>query len=395
MANNQITLFDPDDNRSKKIKAHLAHDFDVWTYSSFISYLQNIDVKDDCFVFLIAEDLIKPKQIKAFVENYQKKFRKFPVLVYLSEAFNLEKKKSFEEYGFTGSLLYSAIEKGIAPTLLEKTVERFNTMPIDFANPSKKFNNLRDYSIPVGKRLFDIVFSGLALLFLLPFFAIIAILIKRDSRGPVFYISKRVGRGFEVFDFYKFRTMDPDADKKLKEMGHLNQYAAKEEDREVKVGEMCAECASEGVQCAFPLYTDSGVICEKLFHAKQADAGEKFNKFTNDPRVTKLGNFLRNTSIDELPQLFNVLKGDMSIVGNRPLPLYEAEKLTTNDISKRFMAPAGITGLWQVTKRGKGGDMSPEERMQLDNDYAERFNLWFDFQIILKTIPALFQKENV
>ncbi|MCH8553966.1 MAG: sugar transferase [Schleiferiaceae bacterium] len=268
-------------------------------------------------------------------------------------------------------------------------------MPIDFANPSKKFNNLRDYSIPVGKRLFDIVFSGLALLFLLPFFAIIAILIKRDSRGPVFYISKRVGRGFEVFDFYKFRTMDPDADKKLKEMGHLNQYAAKEEDREVKVGEMCAECASEGVQCAFPLYTDSGVICEKLFHAKQADAGEKFNKFTNDPRVTKLGNFLRNTSIDELPQLFNVLKGDMSIVGNRPLPLYEAEKLTTNDISKRFMAPAGITGLWQVTKRGKGGDMSPEERMQLDNDYAERFNLWFDFQIILKTIPALFQKENV
>lgn len=81
----------------------------------------------------------------------------------------------------------------------------------------------------------------------------------------------------------------------------------------------------------------------------------------NDPRVTKLGNFLRNSSIDELPQLFNVVKGDMSIVGNRPLPLYEAEQLTTNEWSMRFLGPAGITGLWQIIKRGKS-DMSDRER---------------------------------
>jgi lipopolysaccharide/colanic/teichoic acid biosynthesis glycosyltransferase len=104
---------------------------------------------------------------------------------------------------------------------------------------------------------------------------------------------------------------------------------------------------------------------------------------------------MRNTSIDELPQLFNVLKGDMSIVGNRPLPLYEAEKLTTDQFALRFLAPAGITGLWQVTKRGKSGQMSAEERMDLDNEYAKHNSFWHDIKIILRTIPVLFQKENV
>ena len=103
---------------------------------------------------------------------------------------------------------------------------------------------------------------------------------------------------------------------------------------------------------------------------------------------------MRNTSIDELPQLVNVLIGDMSIVGNRPLPLYEAEKLTTDRYALRFMAPAGITGLWQVEKRGKGA-MSEEERLMLDNDYAKNHSFFYDILLILKTIPALFQKESV
>lgn len=119
-----------------------------------------------------------------------------------------------------------------------------------------------------------------------------------------------------------------------------------------------------------------------------------FIKLKNDPRVTKVGKILRNTSIDELPQLWNVFIGDMSIVGNRPLPLYEAEKLTTDKYAMRFMAPAGITGLWQVEKRGKG-EMSSEERMMLDNSYAETHSFTNDIKLILKTIPALFQKENV
>ena len=95
-----------------------------------------------------------------------------------------------------------------------------------------------------------------------------------------------------------------------------------------------------------------------------------------------------------MPQLLNVLKGDMSIVGNRPLPLYEAEQLTTDNASYRFLAPAGITGLWQVTKRGKG-DMSAEERILLDKEYADKYSFWFDVKIMLKTFPALLQTESV
>ena len=106
------------------------------------------------------------------------------------------------------------------------------------------------------------------------------------------------------------------------------------------------------------------------------------------------GRFIRKTSIDELPQLFNILKGDMSTVGNRPLPLYEAEMLTSNDWAMRFLAPAGLTGLWQVSKRGRE-DMSERERKKLDNFYAQKYSFRFDMKILLSTIPALFQKEKV
>ncbi|MDC0231548.1 sugar transferase, partial [Aureispira] len=114
----------------------------------------------------------------------------------------------------------------------------------------------------------------------------------------------------------------------------------------------------------------------------------------NDPRVTKIGRFLRNSSIDELPQLINILKGDMSIVGNRPLPLYEAEVLTTDESSQRFSAPAGLTGLWQVRKRGKD-NMSDDERKSLDNEYAQSYSFWMDIKLIFQTLGVFIQKENV
>ncbi|MEM7106858.1 MAG: sugar transferase [Bacteroidota bacterium] len=202
------------------------------------------------------------------------------------------------------------------------------------------------------KRVFDVAVSFTLLLITSPILVIIAIAIKLDSRGPIFYTSKRAGKGYQIFDFYKFRTMKKDADQMVNEMLHLNQYGESE--------------STESV----------------------------FFKVKNDPRITRLGNFLRKTSLDELPQLINVLRGDMSLVGNRPLPLYEAEKLTQDQWALRFLAPAGITGLWQVSKRGKA-EMSEEERVNLDMEYAQNNSFFYDLRIMLKTPTALLQKEQV
>lgn len=206
------------------------------------------------------------------------------------------------------------------------------------------------YRIPPMKRALDLLIAGLGILAISPLLILIAVAIKLESKGPIIYRSKRVGTGYQIFDFLKFRSMYKDADQRLKELQHLNQYAAEEDNA--------------------------------------------FVKLSNDPRITKIGRLIRNTSLDELPQLFNVIRGEMSIVGNRPLPLYEAELLTKDAWARRFLAPAGITGLWQVTKRGKD-DMSTKERMDLDIAYAENFSVWYDIKIILKTFPAMIQKENV
>ncbi|HTQ28334.1 MAG TPA: sugar transferase [Puia sp.] len=202
------------------------------------------------------------------------------------------------------------------------------------------------------KRVFDAVLSSIALILLSPIFLLISLAINLESRGPVFYIAKRAGRGYRIFNFYKFRTMYTGADKMIDNFSHLNQYNA------------------------------------------DAANGPVFFKINNDPRVTRVGAFLRNTSLDELPQLINVLLGDMSLVGNRPLPLYEAATLTTDECAKRFLAPAGITGLWQIKKRGKE-DMSVEERISLDIDYADKYNFMYDLWIMANTPSALIQKSSV
>jgi lipopolysaccharide/colanic/teichoic acid biosynthesis glycosyltransferase len=253
------------------------------------------------------------------------------------------------------------------------------------------------YKIPTSKRIFDIIFSSLALLCLLPFFIIFALIIVLESRGPIFYAAKRVGSGYTLFNFYKFRSMRHGADAMLKGLKHLNQYHESSLDGIQNFNNyLCHECQNANGGCQNKLYMDGEMICEKIFvDYKRVKENFKFIKIENDPRTTRFGKFMRNTSIDELPQLINVLKGDMSIVGNRPLPLYEAEKLTTDQFALRFMAPAGITGLWQVTNRGLSGHMSVEERMELDNEYAKNSSFLYDIKIILRTIPALFQKENV
>ncbi|MDP2236468.1 MAG: sugar transferase [Bacteroidales bacterium] len=255
----------------------------------------------------------------------------------------------------------------------------------------------REYKIPWDKRLFDILVSSLALLGLSPVFIITAIAIRLESKGKVYYTSKRVGTSYRIFDFYKFRSMRIGADSALQNLKHLNQYEIDSEKSD-EIEEFCPRCAvlENGETCSSVLFTEGRKICEYWYaETKKRKGSSTFIKIKDDPRVTKVGRFIRNTSIDEIPQLINVLKGDMSIVGNRPLPLYEAELLTSDDWSERFMGPAGITGLWQVEKRGKKGAMSEEERKALDNQYARTYSFWGDIKLILRTIPALFQKENV
>jgi lipopolysaccharide/colanic/teichoic acid biosynthesis glycosyltransferase len=268
----------------------------------------------------------------------------------------------------------------------------------NYSSKISKAAPVKDYKLPLIKRIFDITFSGLALLMLSPLFLIIAILIRAESKGKVFYYSLRVGSGYKVFKFYKFRSMFTGADAKLKDLSHLNQYnsaKAPAASTDVVVKELCEFCEQAGTGCRNPLYADNKIVCETLHNKqKESNLDSAFIKIKNDPRITRIGNFIRNTSIDELPQLWNVFIGDMSIVGNRPLPLYEAEKITTDKYSLRFMAPAGITGLWQVEKRGRG-EMSEEERLNLDNNYAKTHSFGNDIKLILRTIPALFQSENV
>lgn len=245
---------------------------------------------------------------------------------------------------------------------------------------------------PHVKRAFDILSAGSALLFLSPLLLIVAAAIRLESKGPVIYRSKRVGQHYRIFDLFKFRTMYVGADKNTELMKKLNQYDSGTSDPlEDSTG--CPYCKAFGRPCSPMLHADNEVVCEN-FYLRRKGKVNAFYKIKNDPRVTPLGRLLRKTSIDELPQLINVLRGDMSLIGNRPLPLYEAEKLTSDNAIERFNSPAGLTGLWQVMQRGKA-EVSEEERIHLDKLYARTWSLKQDIKILLKTIPALIQKENV
>jgi len=188
------------------------------------------------------------------------------------------------------------------------------------------------------KRCFDLSVSLILLLLLSPLLAVIALLIKLTSPGPVFYAQKRVGTGGRTFNLIKFRTMHRGADKKLKEL----------------LGE--------------------------------AGASKMFFKIKDDPRVTPLGRWLRKYSVDELPQLINVFKGEMSLVGPRPSSREEMDNCPPW-MRKRLKVPPGITGLWQISGRSDSTDL---ESMQLDIYYIEHWTFWLDIKILLRTIPAVF-----
>lgn len=195
----------------------------------------------------------------------------------------------------------------------------------------------------VLKRLIDIVGASFGLLLASPIMLIVAILIKlEDPKGPIFFSQIRNGAYPTTFKMYKFRSMYIDAEERLQELMHLNEQS-----------------------------------------------GPAF-KIKDDPRITKIGKFIRKTSLDELPQLFNVLRGDMSLVGPRPAIPREVEQYTDYQKQRLFVKP-GLTCIWQVSGRNNIGF---EEWVELDIEYIKTRNLWLDIKLILLTIPAMLGDEN-
>lgn len=286
-------------------------------------------------------------------------------------------------------------------------LQKLFSVIIDFKEKEKarrdnQTSSLAEFQLPLWKRTFDILASGSAILCLSPILILTALAIRIESNGKIVYKSKRVGSNYKIFDFYKFRSMYSDADKRLAEYQKLNQYTKDTTEEEFLNSSSVAEISQQPSSCSYSqeedilLFSDNLSTSENNYlKTKRTERSNAFFKLENDPRITRVGHFIRKYSIDELPQLFNILKGDMSVVGNRPLPLYEAELLTSDEYVQRFMAPAGLTGLWQVEKRGGAGKMSAEERKQLDIKYAKEFSFRMDMMIIIKTFTAFIQKEDV
>jgi exopolysaccharide biosynthesis polyprenyl glycosylphosphotransferase len=194
------------------------------------------------------------------------------------------------------------------------------------------------------KRVSDVVGAVVALIVVAPVMALIAIAIRLDSRGPIFYAQERAGLGGRIFRMLKFRSMTEDADGRKQELAHLN---------------------------------------------RSGDA--RLFKIESDPRVTRVGKFLRRWSLDELPQLINVLKGDMSLVG--PRPFFESDFAQyENHHFRRLDTKPGITGLWQVS--GRSDVVNFEDVIFLDRQYIEQWSVWLDLSILARTIPAVFRRKG-
>lgn len=201
------------------------------------------------------------------------------------------------------------------------------------------------------KRVFDLVAASIMALVLLPLYLVIAIIVKRSSPGPVLFVQERLGRNGRPFRFYKFRSMRHDADDTIH-----RQFAA-----------------------MFINGDDDGC------HAR--NGGKALFKLEQDPRVTPIGRWLRRTSLDELPQLINIIKGDMSLVGPRPPISYEIENYQPWHLERLKVIP-GLTGLWQVTGRSQ---VSFDDMVHLDLHYINHWSLPLDLKILLRTVPVVFR----
>ncbi len=244
-------------------------------------------------------------------------------------------------YGMIATAKSLRVAVRVIPVAFDQAVGDIFKFNIGYI-PVLEYFDLGRNRMQYGKRLFDLVLSGVALVLLLPFFAVIGLLIKLDSQGPVFYSSSRYGRAGRVFRMWKFRSMVIDADKKLADLKAKNEVDG-------------------------PIF-----------------------KIRQDPRITRIGKILRKYSLDELPQIFNVLTGEMSLVGPRPLPLDQVEREDLNQL-KRLEVRPGITGLWQV--RGRS-DLPFHRLIKWDTWYINNWSFWLDVSILLETVPVVLKGKG-
>ncbi len=384
----------------------------------FTIYIGRNEESISHFSKLLSGELQIASDISALLEIVKKNKNSLPVMVlfekskkdddipkikYIKQKFPLSyivlvtpgiAKNEIPEYQAAG--LKDTIPPNVSVTRFNNGLEFIVKNQMLIADSTHEHLPLGTYEIPIWKRCFDILFSSATIVILSPFLLIVAAMIRIESQGPVIYKSKRVGSNYEIFDFYKFRSMYKDADKRLKEFLSLNQYKEIDPSFYDYSEDITNIPIVESTISDNSFVSDDEVITEQEFLREKGNKQRNnFIKYENDPRITKMGKFIRKFSIDEVPQLINILMGDMSIVGNRPLPLYEAEQLTSDRYIDRFLGPAGLTGLWQVEKRGDSGKLSPEERKQLDIYYAKNFNFWMDIKIVFRTFTAFIQKENV
>ena len=367
---------------SKQVKESFYH---VLTYAKATKIIDKIREKYDIIILFEQTDIQKDI---LDIEYLRKKYPGI-YMVLVMDSLTKEESLQYLKAGINNTIPFEAPQEAIESLInFQKRRKQQKIKDIQ-----KKGENIQTFKLPVWKRCFDIVSSGFALIILSPLLIITAIAIRMESKGAVIYKSKRVGSNYQIFDFLKFRSMYTNADKHLKDYNSLNQYQTDSIEEDI-IWEETPDF--EENENEIVLISDDFVISEEAYiNKKTQEQKNAFVKLENDPRITRIGRIIRDYSIDELPQLINILKGDMSVVGNRPLPLYEAELLTSDEYIDRFMAPAGLTGLWQVEKRGNSGKMSADERKQLDIKYAKTFSFWLDMKIILKTVTAFIQKENV
>ena len=383
------------------IRVHLRNQEGPFFEFKSISELETI--KENQLAICLFESIDKEVDIRT-IQRIHHKLPQAAILL-LSDSIEKEYALEYLKNGVRDILPQQASDQKIntAITHLRETLLRQAKKEKTHVHNMTSGKN-RGFKLPLWKRLFDIFFSSAALVALSPLFLITALAIWLEDPGKVVYTSKRVGSNYHIFGFLKFRSMYANADQRLKEFASLNQYQAEEMQskstasaddameqllREMEQGELSDEALNVVVGDNFVLEESD------YLDQKRSDQENSFVKLQNDPRITRVGKIIRKYSIDELPQLINILKGDMSIVGNRPLPLYEAELLTQDEYIDRFMGPAGLTGLWQVEKRGSSGSMSARERKELDIRYAREFSFLLDVRLILRTLTAFIQKENV